>query len=240
VKAVILAAGKSSRLYPLTLKMPKCLLPLEGGIAIIDYQISILKENNINDITVVIGYKKELIVEHLKNKDINFKVFSDYENYNNMHTLYSIKEILIDDVIILFSDVLIHSNLLKKLINNHDYSLLVHNKSVLKDTMRVIADRGIIKGIGSHISVESGNGNFVGVAKFSKTGVNILINEISKLILKPEFDQAYYTHPLNFISKYRDIKLVNANHSPWIEVDFLKDYRRARSTVYPKIKKVKE
>ena len=44
MKAIILAAGKSSRLYPLTEETPKCLLDIYDGLSIIEYQILLLKE----------------------------------------------------------------------------------------------------------------------------------------------------------------------------------------------------
>jgi len=62
MKAIILAAGVGSRLRPLTNRIPKALIKIQGK-TILDYQISNylnagLKED---DIYVVVGYKKELI-----------------------------------------------------------------------------------------------------------------------------------------------------------------------------------
>ena len=61
MKAIILAAGKSSRLYPLTKENPKCLLEIYKGLSIIGFQISILNELGINDIHVVTGFKSNKI-----------------------------------------------------------------------------------------------------------------------------------------------------------------------------------
>ena len=57
MKAIILAAGQSSRLYPLTKETPKCLLELERGTSIIDIQISMIKQLGIHDIVIVTGFK---------------------------------------------------------------------------------------------------------------------------------------------------------------------------------------
>ncbi|MBR3500788.1 MAG: NTP transferase domain-containing protein, partial [Bacteroidales bacterium] len=57
--AVILAAGAATRFVPLSLEQPKGLFSV-GGQRLIDRQIEQLKEAGIDDITVVLGYKKEM------------------------------------------------------------------------------------------------------------------------------------------------------------------------------------
>ena len=60
MKAIILAAGKSSRLYPITLNKPKCLLNVHGK-KLIEHQIELLRLCGIDDILVVTGYLHEKI-----------------------------------------------------------------------------------------------------------------------------------------------------------------------------------
>ena len=57
--AIIMAAGMSSRFVPLSLEMPKGLLKVKDEI-LIERQIKQLHEAGINDITLVLGYKKEM------------------------------------------------------------------------------------------------------------------------------------------------------------------------------------
>ena len=52
MKAVILAAGVSRRLYPVTYDMPKCLIKV-GEKSIIDHQLDSLKQSEINNVTIV-------------------------------------------------------------------------------------------------------------------------------------------------------------------------------------------
>ena len=61
-KAIIIAAGLGIRLNPLTDGKPKCMLPV-GGKIILKRQLDTLKECGINDIVIIRGYKKELIME---------------------------------------------------------------------------------------------------------------------------------------------------------------------------------
>lgn len=59
-KALILAGGKGKRLQPLTSKIPKPLVKLNGK-PIIEYTIDLLKKYNIKDILISVGYMKEKI-----------------------------------------------------------------------------------------------------------------------------------------------------------------------------------
>jgi choline kinase len=64
MKAIIIAAGHGSRLLPLTLETPKCLVPV-GGRAILDHQLRAIRAAGITAVTVVGGYRIEQIGEHL-------------------------------------------------------------------------------------------------------------------------------------------------------------------------------
>ena len=56
--AIILAAGKSNRFAPFTYERPKALFSVKGEI-LIERQIKQLREANVKDIYIVVGYMKE-------------------------------------------------------------------------------------------------------------------------------------------------------------------------------------
>ena len=62
--AILLAAGQGSRLLPLTLSAPKCLVPV-GGRAIIDHQLDACAAAGIEQAVVIGGYRIEQVAEHL-------------------------------------------------------------------------------------------------------------------------------------------------------------------------------
>ena len=65
MKAFILAAGVSRRLYPETYNIPKCLLDV-GGKPIINYQLEALQNIEIDSVTMIIGYHREMLIDHVK------------------------------------------------------------------------------------------------------------------------------------------------------------------------------
>jgi choline kinase len=60
MKAIILAAGRGSRMDSLTESQPKCLVKIHQ-YSLIDLQIMALKRNGINEIALVTGYKRKLL-----------------------------------------------------------------------------------------------------------------------------------------------------------------------------------
>jgi NDP-sugar pyrophosphorylase family protein len=65
MKAVILAAGEGKRLRPYTETIPKVMLPIANK-PILEYVIDAVKKSGITEIIIVVGYKKEVIMEYFK------------------------------------------------------------------------------------------------------------------------------------------------------------------------------
>lgn len=89
--AVIMAAGMSSRFAPLSYEKPKGLLIVKNQV-LIERQIEQLQEQGIMDITIVVGYKKEMFF-YLEDKyNVRIVINEDYYKYNNPSTLIRVKE----------------------------------------------------------------------------------------------------------------------------------------------------
>lgn len=62
MKAIILAAGRGSRMKTMTDDRPKCLVELRGK-TLLDWQLGALREAGVRDIAIVTGYRRELLAE---------------------------------------------------------------------------------------------------------------------------------------------------------------------------------
>lgn len=85
--AIILAAGASTRFIPLSLEQPKAMFEVRGE-RLIERQIKQLKDAGIEDISIVVGYKKEMF-NYLKDK-FNVKLIENplFNIKNNVESLY--------------------------------------------------------------------------------------------------------------------------------------------------------
>ena len=88
-KALILAAGLGTRLAPITNDRPKSLVPVNGKPILIK-QIEIMKENGIHDMTIVSGYKADVLETAVKELYPEIKIVEsvDYATTNNMYSAY--------------------------------------------------------------------------------------------------------------------------------------------------------
>ena len=104
MKAIILAAGIGSRLRPLTNNIPKCLVEVNNK-SIIEYQIDAYLEAKVEEIIIITGYLSKHLVEFIqkkyKSENIKFIENKNYNDTNNMYSLYLAKDYLLDKNFIL-------------------------------------------------------------------------------------------------------------------------------------------
>ena len=124
MKAIILAAGKGSRLKNLTSKNPKCLLKFKGK-TLLDHIIDNFLKNKINNINVVVGYKANKIRDRLIKKIYNPK----WNKTNILTSLLCCDKILKKKTsIISYADIYYTSNDIKILKNmKADICILSNN-----------------------------------------------------------------------------------------------------------------
>ena len=96
--AVILAAGAATRFVPLSLEQPKGLYKVNGE-PLIERQIKQLHEAGIRDITVVLGYKKEMFFYLKEEYGVGFIVNPSFHIKNNIESLRLAKPVIGDSYI---------------------------------------------------------------------------------------------------------------------------------------------
>ena len=112
MRAILMAAGMGTRLRPLTLNTPKSLIEV-NGMSLLERQIINLKEVGIDEIIVLTGYLHEKFDDLVKKYNL-IKVINDkYHIYNNIYTMYLVREYL-QDAFVIDADNYITRNFLPK------------------------------------------------------------------------------------------------------------------------------
>ena len=125
MKALILAAGKGSRLYPHTEKVPKCMVAINGK-PMIDWQVEALRSAGVHDIVVVGGYKSEVLSSYLEDKVSHFTVNELFADTNMVYSFLLARDFFGQDLIVSYSDIVYSPEIIKKLISSQkDYSVVV-------------------------------------------------------------------------------------------------------------------
>jgi len=120
VQVVILAAGRGTRLDPMTNSVPKVMLKV-GKKPILEHIIEVFKQYGHTDITIVVGYKKESIMDYFGNGS-GFGVNISYvvqENYKGgtADAVRCVREKITDDkFLLIYGDNMFEPDIIKKMV----------------------------------------------------------------------------------------------------------------------------
>ena len=234
MKAVILAAGAGSRLRPLTLYRPKCMIPLAGK-PILEHLLLALKENGIEEILIIIGYRKELVRNYFRDgKDFGVKLsYIEQEKWYGTADAVSLSEEYVsdDDFLMLYGDLLIDASVVK--ITRQKYAekgLITLTLTTVEEINRYgivkIEKDQVLKIVEKPKSKEFGNLANVGVYIFSKK----IFKAIQKTV-KSQRKEFEITDTLNLLLK-EGVSLASVEIEPrnWLDVgrpwDLLEANRR--------------
>src|SRR5215213_2539197 len=166
MKAIILAAGKGTRLNGVDLK-PKCLFEV-GDRTLLDRQMSALREAQIDEIVLVLGFEAERILRRCP-PSTSFVINERFGETSSLYSLWLAKEHLVDGFVVLNCDVLFHPQLLTKLLTAPvDDALLVDfvgaQRSALgEEEMKVKVRDGLVVDISKAMDPAEADGENVGV-----------------------------------------------------------------------------
>lgn len=233
MRAVILAAGKSSRLRPLTAEKPKCLLEV-GGSTVLDRQIAALNENNITTIAIVTGYQSEKIKAHLEGQDITFIDNTEYETSNNAYSIWLARDFLLADpegFIICNSDLIFRPAMLAQLLADPAPDGMIIDRSTLNlesDMVKIHLVDGKIVEMSKTLAAEVAVAEAVGPVKFSPIGGAKFIDCI-KAKLDSGDRNAWFFYMLSEYAQREPFYPIENNGHLWAEIDTPEDFEIAQS-----------
>jgi len=230
LQAIIMAAGKGSRLSPLTDNIPKCMIEV-GGRPLLDYQLRLFEKYGVDEIIIVTGNKHEIIEQYVQH---NFRIKTiynkDYESTNVLGSFSVGMEYLSEEFIYAHADTIFDEIVISKIIQETaDIILPIDVKPCGEEEMKVQIDKnGAIKFINKTMNSELAWGEFLGVAKFSKKALNLLKNETNK-ILQSQKSTAFFEVAIQNIINNNEcsIQSIDVSGVYWNEIDFLNDYEEA-------------
>ena len=236
MQAIILAAGLSKRLRPLTDSTPKCLLKI-GGKTILEMTIDNVLKNGINDFVMVTGYRenmiKDFISEKYPNLNIQYLTNSDYENNNNSYSLWMAKKKITGKCILLDSDILFDYGIISELLSsNHPNCLAVNtNHKLGEEEIKVIIDSGYkIQHIGKELAPDESFGESIGIEKFSADFFKKLGAVLDrKIIQENNVNEFYEASFQELIDSGNVIFAVNVSNYKSMEIDTIDDFNRANN-----------
>jgi len=143
MQAVVLAGGEGHRLRPLTRGIAKVMIPVANK-PIIDYVLDALVKNGINDIIVVVGYRREQLIRHLNNTDYPVRVVTQKKQIGTANALLCAKDLVEGRFLVLPGDNYIDAESVSRIKNE--------NNAVLISEHPYPSNFGVVKVSGGKIS----------------------------------------------------------------------------------------
>ncbi|MFW9880356.1 MAG: bifunctional sugar-1-phosphate nucleotidylyltransferase/acetyltransferase, partial [Candidatus Thorarchaeota archaeon] len=215
MKAVILAAGEGKRLRPITSLKPKPMISLLGK-PLLEYTILGLKEANIDEILLIVGYKQDKIKEYFEKASHYLKVKIDYitqEKYlGTAHAASYAKDFVKDeDFLMMYGDIFVDPEIFKHLhqkFEKNKYDGLISLIEVANPQnygIITLDSNNLVKNIIEKPTLEKNAGNLANAGIFM---FNQLIFEAIEKTQKSIRDEYEFTDSMQILINEFNVKII--------------------------------
>jgi len=241
MRAVILAAGRGTRIEPVTHGLPKCLLSF-GGQTILDWQVEGLRAAGISQIGIVVGHNGHQIVEQIGRTFANHPDFFHFihnprfATTNNIYSLWLAREwVGSDDFLCLNADVLCHPDILLPAVAAGGPASMIVDPEWRDETMKVVIRNGNVVRMSKSISRAEYSATYIGVTAFSGRVAAPLFDEIERMVAEGRVNEFFNAAVQRLIERGLRVGFTSTGGLPWAEIDDAADLRFARACVYPRL-----
>lgn len=246
--AIILAAGRGNRLAEFNPDgRPKCLLEF-GGRSLLARQLDILFQLGVRQVTLVVGYEADLIIDHVgtlaSRPEVAF-VYNPAFTLGSVLSLLAAKEAMTgaETVLVLDADVLFHPQIMQRLIESSQQNCFLIDRDFAQgdEPVKIAIHQGQMvefrKKLADGLEYDT-LGESVGFFKFNSECAAEIAQTCADYKTEGLLDAPHE-------EVLRDVLLAqpsmfaceDVSGLPWLEVDFPEDVERAIKQILPAIRK---
>lgn len=245
MRAIIIGAGRGSRLMPTTADSPKCFAEIAGK-RMLDWAVDAFVQNGISDIGFIGGYRIETV--QAAYPQFTFRHNTDWPNNNILASLLYAEDLMNEPFVCCYSDVLFTPGIVKSVLEcEAEIALAVDTGWLTRyehrtehpsdDAEKVTIENGAVTQIHREIPEQVAHGEFIGLAKFSEAGAASLRDLYHRRRLEfagrpyreaRVFEKAYLIHLLQDMIESGATMAHVDTPGGYIEVDTQQDFEYAR------------
>jgi choline kinase len=240
MKAVILAAGRGTRIRSVHGERPKCLIEVDNT-TILDHQLDALAMVGINDIAIVVGYEKEQIIAHVNamkliTQNVHFIENPVFASTNNIYSLWLALDWLRGDSFIVFNaDTIFDPEILHLALRPcAPISLSVDPLWRDETTKVIIVDDHVIR-VSKKISREEFSGTSIGITVFCKAVQDRFFHKMHDLIAASHVNELFTVAVEELANEGVTVGFTSTDGLPWAEIDDPVDLTFAQQNVFPQL-----
>jgi L-glutamine-phosphate cytidylyltransferase len=241
MKALILAAGRGTRIRSIHGERPKCLISCDGE-TILDHQINGLLDAGIREIGIVVGYESHQILDHVSARyrhDIGrfqFIVNPLFEKTNNIYSVWVARTWLRGSPFIcLNADVLCDPEILRPAVAATAPISMIVDPEWRDETMKVIIRNGRVIRMSKAITRDQFSGTYIGITTFSAEVQPRFFRTMDKLISAGKVNEFFNVAVQDLADEGVVVGSTSTAGIPWAEIDDPTDLAFARENVFPRL-----
>jgi choline kinase len=243
MKALILAAGRGTRIRSVHKDHPKCLIRCSGDEStILDHQIDSLFSSGVTDIGVVVGYEKHQIVHHVAaNHSSRRRHFTFIENplfatTNNIYSFWLARSwINKEPFVCLNADVIFDPRILTPAVKSTAPITMIVDPEWRDETMKVIISGRRVIRMNKLIRRAEFSGTYIGITSFAAGVQDRLFAKINDLIRNGGENDFFNLAVQQLADEGVHVGFTSTGDLPWAEIDDPGDLDFARRYVFPRL-----
>lgn len=232
--AIILSAGQGSRLLPVTAEQPKCLIAFAGK-SLIRWQVEALAANDVTDITVVTGFRTEMVEAELKRMEgVSIRALFNpfYHVADNLGSCWMAREEMKEDFIILNGDTMVSPDIVARLLAEARSPITVTvdvKPDYDEDDMKVERMGDRLLAIGKRMSAARANAESIGMLAFRGEGGDRFRTQVESMMRTSEGVRYWYLKAIDLLAREGIVGTASIEGLGWAEVDYPKDLEIAEA-----------
>lgn len=229
MKALIMAAGKGSRISGEVGDVPKCTLPLPDKTPMIRRSVQMMLELGIEPV-VCVGYQGQKVKDALRKLTVRYYENPFYSVTNNIASLwFSLSELDGKDDILLLSGDLYYpkSFLIKALAAKGNLTMFVDTSRICDGDFYFHLDsEGYVDNFGPKLPPQMRYCEYMGFSKISASFVPPFAKRVLEYVAREEYMLYFENIVLSYSTSHEQkIQLVDVAGEFWREYDYFEDYQ---------------
>ena len=244
MKAIVIAAGRGSRLGRFTDDIPKCMVTVSGR-PLLHHTVDRLCAAGSSDIVVIRGYA----ADQIQCPNVRFVDHQNWMNTNVLGSLFAASKEITGDVVIVYGDIVFRSAVIAASANSSEpivpivdvewreaYTNRVQHPLAEAEKVKFGPD-GLIEKIGKlNVSATEADAEFIGMLRLNGTGAAQLSSAFAEAEKRfngrpfetaARFETAYLTDLLQFMIRNGEQMTPAKIRGGWREIDTPEDLERA-------------
>ncbi|MDQ0839952.1 choline kinase [Sphingomonas faeni] len=226
MRAIILSAGRGSRLGDITRDRPKCLLEFAGR-TLLDWQIDALNAAGIEDIVVIVGFGAKRVIRAIEARSSVRVMYNPFfQVADNLASLWLAREEMDRDFLILNGDTLVSPDIVATAIREGRAPVnvtITHKTSYDADDMKVTLDGDIVTAVGKRLAVDRTHAESIGLLTFRGCGPTMFRQAVELALADPSGVENWYLSVVDALARQIEVGTVVVDGMPSAEVDYPAD-----------------